>query len=494
MERAVLAGLLGFALGIAAYDLLLPSVLLPLWTLGAAGFLALLWLKKRQETARLVVCALVFGVALGACRTLLSSIGLPSSLEAKMGERVVLEGVIVADPDIRETTARLVAEVTVPEGTTKLLVVTGRYPSFSYGEEVRIEGKLETPEPFSTDAGRVFAYDRFLAKDGVFGIIEYASVEHIAAREGWRLIPGFLYDLKNAGVAALSAALPEPHASLASGLILGGKQGLGESLLDDFIVAGLVHIVVLSGYNVMIVADFVMRLFGFLMRRRAALVGAAAIALFVIAAGAGPASIRAGIMAVIALYARATGRAYEAFRALLLAAFLMLLMSPLTLLYDPGFQLSFVATLGLIFGAPQVERLLSFLKSAFLRGIAASTIAAQVAVLPLLLYQNGLLSLVALPANLLVLPFVPLAMLFSALALFVAALLPSFGPLFALPAYMLLSGIIFTVETAASIPLAAVSVPSFPFVLVVVAYGTLGYLLYMTKSLAQETASQPHAS
>jgi competence protein ComEC len=344
---------------------------------------------------------------------------------------------------------------------------------------------LELPEPFETTGGRVFRYDSFLAKDGVFSVIQNARVEVLAPREGvWLGIRGALSDFKFQGLDALAKALPEPNASLAGGLILGGKQGLGKELLNDFITSGLVHIVVLSGYNVMIVADAVFRMFGFLSKRWAAGAAVFTILSFVLVAGAGAASVRAGIMASIALYGRASGRKYHALRALIFAGVLMLIQNPLVLAFDPGFQLSFIATLGLIFGTPITERWLTFIRSPFLREIASSTIAAQIAVLPLLLYQNGLFSLVALPANLLVLPVVPIAMLLSAFAGLAGLLVPGIAPLLGFPAHMVLSYIIGAVELFAHVPFAAVSLPAFPFVLVIAAYAVLGvYVSRISKKL-----------
>jgi competence protein ComEC len=473
--RHLLTGVAGFALGILAQSLLSLSWMHVLYVLFLAVVVTTLFIWKRILLYLLVVVFLVGG-ALGMARTELAATTLPPEFGSLIGVETTIEGIVVADPDLRETSQRLLVQIKGEPAMTKVLVVAPLYPPVRYGESIRASGILMRPEPFATDGGRTFAYDAFLAKDGIYAVMKNAQIENIAPRDGvYMRVRGALSDLKFAGVDALAVALPEPHASLAAGLILGGKQGLGEALLDDFIRSGLVHVVVLSGYNVMIVADFVMRLFGFLSHAWSASLGALTIGAFVLAAGAGPASIRAGIMAAIALYGRATGRSYEAFRALIFAGVLMLLWNPLTLPYDPGFQLSFIATLGLIFGAPIVERPLSFVKSRFLREIASSTIAAQIAVLPLLLYQNGLFSLVALPANLLVLPSLPLAMLASFAAMLAGALAPVAAPVVGLPAYALLSYIIGAVELASDLPLAAFTVPAFPFALVVLAYALLAF-------------------
>lgn len=478
--RLLITGVVGFSLGVLSASFFT----VPWAGIGFAllmGVLFALFRFWKKEGAYLVAGVLFITVSLGMVRTVLQPSALPDTFRPLIGEVAAIEGIVVADPDVRESSQRLTIEIEDDGVKTRVLVVAPPYPTVSYGESVHAIGKLELPESFDTVSGRVFRYDKFLAKDGVFAVMQNADIEITAPRTGlWTQMRGSLSDFKFTGLSALATALPEPQASLAGGLILGGKQGLGKDLLDDFIRSGLVHIVVLSGYNVMIVADAVFRLFGFLSKRTAAFAAAATIIAFVVSAGAGAASIRAGVMACIALYGRASGRTYDAFRALIVAGLLMLLWNPLTLAFDPGFQLSFLATLGLMFGAPITERWLAFVKSTFLREIAASTMAAQIAVLPLLLYQNGLFSVVALPTNLLVLPFVPFAMLASAVAGAAGLLIPSFAPIFAFPAYLVLSYITNLVEFAAHLPFAAIALPAFPFVLVLVAYALLSAYVYKT--------------
>lgn len=475
---ALLFAFAGFALGIASESLARLGIPSALAALSASALLFLLYAARPARRAHLLAGAFMLAAAAGVFRASFVERTLPGAFAPSLGSEVEFMGRIAEEPDLRETSARLTVEVEEGGATTRILAVAPLHPESRFGDRVLVRGTLEAPEPFSTDGGRVFRYDRFLAKDGIFAIVPNAEVEAVAPREGvFDAARGSLSDLKFAGVRALSAALPEPHASLAAGLILGGKQGLGEELLDAFVRTGLVHIVVLSGYNVMIVAEAALRAAGFMGKRAASGIAGAIIALFVLASGAGAASVRAGLMAGIALYGRATGRTYAAFRALMLAGALMLLWNPLLLTDDPGFGLSFMATLGLVFGAPLFERWLAFVRPRFLREIVAATCAAQTGVLPLLLYQNGLFSLVALPANALVLPLVPLAMLASFLAMLAGLILPAVAPLFGIPAYALLSYVIGIAEAAASLPLAAFTVPAFPFALVVAAYAALGFFV-----------------
>lgn len=405
----------------------------------------------------------------------------PTAFEPLFETKIELEGIIKADPDIRETNQRVTVELEHNGNMMRVIAVADLHPEFRFGERVVVAGKLERPEPFATDGGRAFAYDTFLAKDGIFGIVPFASVTVLEESQWPYVFRAYLFDGKHRFNDALGMALPEPYASLASGIITGGKQGLGKELLEDFTVAGLLPVVVLSGYNVMIVAEGVLAAFRFLPKRLGLSLAMFTVLLFVLAAGAGASATRAGLMAGIGLFARMSGRTYHALIALTFVLVAMLLSNPLLLVHDPGLQFSFIATLGLILGTPRVEPYLTRIRFAFLREIIASTIAAQLFVLPILLYQTGNLSLVALPANVLVLPVIPLAMLASAIAGAVALIVPVLAPAAGLPALALLAYVVGVAEWSARLPLAQVIVPAFPFWVTLVLYALLSFVMVRMK-------------
>ena len=139
--------------------------------------------------------------------------------------------------------------------------------------------------------------------------------------------------------------------------------------------------------------------------------------MFALIVGLSATVVRASVMACILLIAQAYGRTYDVLRALLFAGVVMIAINPFLLLYDIGFQFSFMATVGLILVAPQFESFVSdgFSKLGF-RDFFIATVATQIAVLPLLLYHIGEVSLIAVVVNVLVLPAVPFAMLTTFLA------------------------------------------------------------------------------
>jgi len=346
---------------------------------------------------------------------------------------------------------------------------------------VRVRGTLSLPEAFETNNGRTFRYDKYLQARDIRFLISFGSIR-TEEPAPWYSVPAFLARIKHAFLDGLSRALPKPDSALAGGIVIGGKAGLGTALTDAFTRSGLVQIIVLSGYNVMIVAEWVMIFLALLRlpRRLQFFAGGAALLLFVGIAGISSTAVRAAIMALIALYARATGRSYAASRALLVAVLLMLVWNPLYLLFDPGFGLSVAATAGIIWLAPIIEARLIRLRP-FLKNALATTLAAQVAVLPLLLYNIGLFSLVALPANLLVNPLVPLAMAGAAIAGVVGMTIGTFVPFIAtiagFPALILTRYFIFIAEKSSALPYAAFTLERFPFLFVLAAYAALIYIV-----------------
>jgi competence protein ComEC len=422
-------------------------------------------------------------LALGILRMSLADTPMPRVFAAQIKHHVSYQGIVASDPDRRDTEQLVDVSVTQSGEHTKILAIAPLYPEVAVGERVTLSGTLAVPQPFATDDGRTFAYDKYLQKDGARFEIEHAYLDEVAPAP-WYSLPAFFARIKHLFLNGIAAALPEPSASLAAGLAIGGKSGLGTALEQSFVLSGLVQLVVLSGYNVMIVAEGAMLFIGALRlsRKWQAIAGALAVILFVLIAGLSSTALRAALMALIALYARATGRSYAASRALLAVIFLMLLWSPLILAYDPGFDLSVAATAGLIWLAPLIEVRLARVPSDSWRVGIATTLAAQAAVLPLLLYDTGNLSLVSIPANLLTMPIVPFAMAAAAIAALAGILLGHFAFIIAFPAYLATSYIIWIARTASALPLAAFAIPAFSFWLVLAAYAALAYIAFAKRS------------
>lgn len=358
-------------------------------------------------------------------------------------------GTIVTDPDVRSDSIFLTVQSA--DLASKVLVKTARYPEWQYGDEVKVTGQLKLPEAFDTDTGRVFDYPKYLAARGIGLTVSFAQVELVnKSRSWWR----FIFLPKKYFTASVNRSINQPESALANGITVGEKQALSKDIQKAFQITSLSHIIVLSGYNVSIVGNSLSH-FG-------SGIGIVGIILFGFMVGGGASVWRAVIMALIAVIGRRLGRTYDALRALIATALVMSAYNPLWLLYDAGFQLSFLATAGILIGTPWWQKKLVRVPERFgLRDTLAVTLGAQMAVLPLLLYLSGILSFTSIPANVLVVPLVPIAM-FAVLIVGVVGLV--FSPaavLIGYPVSLLLSYMITVPLWLAKLPGGFITLPAF---------------------------------
>lgn len=443
----------------------------------------------------LAVSIFLLALALGLARIGLEDYRYENNLSVIAGEKVSIKGIVSEYPDIRETNKRFIIEldeVSVFDkkfpATERVLVISDLYPAIHYGDEVALSGKLEQIKNFSDD-GTNFDYKKWLAKDGVFYEMFYPSISVVSTDKGNPTISK-LFLIREKFSEKLRENINEPDSALALGMLIGEKHALPKTILDDFKTAGVIHLVVLSGYNIALVSQFFMKTFSFLPTLFRTGAGGIAIILFVLMTGGGASAIRAAVMALIALLGIATGRTYDAGRALFVAGFLMLLENPNVLMFDPSFELSFLATLGLIYLTPLIHTHLGRWKPRWLRELLSQTLATQIAVLPLLIYMSSSVSLLAIPANLLILPTVPFAMAGS----FVAGLLGFIGHTIALPFSLLTSALlsyaILTAKFFAGLPFSAVAIPAgVGSIIALVLVAGIIFMLLKKKALVEKPVS-----
>lgn len=409
-------------------------------------------------------------IAIACARFFFFTPKIPSYSDA-VGKSVILEGLVSEDPDIRLKNKLL--KIKIKDQKVNILVTVGREVEVSYGDMVRVQGVLEEPENFITLSGKEFNYKRYLANQDIYFLIRRANIE-ITSRDNGNIIKSFLYKIRNDFIKNINRVIGSPESDLANGLILGVRGGFTEDTKQEFINTGTIHIIALSGYNVSIVADGVMKTFSVIFSQTVSIIfGIFIILLFVIMTGASATAVRAGIMATIMLLGRMTGRNYLAGRALVIAGLLMIAYDP-RVLVDMSFQLSFIATGGVLFMTPKVINWFKFLPMRFkIRETLASTVAATIAVVPLLLYLTGVLSLVSLFANILILLFIPMAMLF----VFITGLTGFISPILSIPfgyiSYLILSYILFVVHGLGTLSFSSVTLHSFPLVFTLIIYAFL---------------------
>lgn len=410
-------------------------------------------LRSPSKTLALILAVFCFGVLIYDLlpHALPSIAGVPSS-------SIRVSGVVDAEVERRIDSQRIVlGHVAFADDPRegKLLVWTQLYPEIGYGDELVFNCRVEVSEPFEG-----FAYDKYLATKGIYAVCYRPQYIDVHPSSSWSVVGGILA-IKSFAIDTLRSTLPEPHASFLSGLLFGGSTALSSGLKDDFRAAGTSHILAASGYNVSIfsVAFLSFILSTRLGRRRGLILTTTLLVLYVVIAGASAAVVRAGIMGFLVVLERWISRKANMLNAFLLTASFMLLFNPLLLLYDVGFQLSFIATVAIVtFTKPWSERLDFVPTTLGMREAFAGSLAAIVLTLPIVLWHFGAISLVAPFANLLVLPLVPYAMATTGIGLLVGITSDPIGSLVMLPTWAFSNVMLRVIEMFGSIPFALAKV------------------------------------
>ncbi|MDD4931011.1 MAG: ComEC/Rec2 family competence protein [Candidatus Colwellbacteria bacterium] len=267
------------------------------------------------------------------------------------------------------------------------------YPSFRYGDILMIDGKIS------------------LTKNGTPTVI-FPEITIVGEGAGSPIIAA-VFKLRERLTAGLKSSLSPRSSALASGILLGDKSGFSDDMWDDFRETGTTHIVALSGFNIAVVIWAVgLLVAGFSRRFRSACV-LITVSLFVIMAGAESSAVRAAIMGSLMLMGRDIGRSTGMRNVIALSALLMVVWDPSVVIMDIGFELSFLAVIGIIYLAPFIRGLIGLTEEASLGGVLVDTVSAQVMVLPILLLRFGSVSWYSVIVNLVVVGTVPLAMTLS---------------------------------------------------------------------------------
>src|SRR3989344_2276829 len=347
------------------------------------------------------------------------SVNTAEDLDGLAGRNIKIIGYVSTEPEVDGSLQRF----TFSFNGKKILVTTSSYPRYEFGDFIEAEGKLELPQNFtsSTGSGRVeFDYVAYLKKDGIRTTLFFPEIKNHDAKLDLGLLENFrlalyknIFSIKNEFQEAINLSVPEPNASFINGILLGARQNIPDDLKDAFSKTGTTHILAISGYNIMIISEAVLLgLIWFFKRRIAFWISVIVIILFVILTGASASVVRAAIMGLLLSFAHGYGRLYDQKNSIILAGAAMVWFNPLVLVFDIGFQLSFAAVLGLIYIFPWLDyKLYKVSKLGGLKELILMTLSAQVAVAPLLIYYFGNFSLISLPTNVLILSFLPYAML-----------------------------------------------------------------------------------
>lgn len=391
-------------------------------------------------------------------------------IAAYNNSRLTLVGRVCEEADTDYKSRRLTVCV-CGQTKGKILITTNLYPIYNYGDFLKISGELKAP-PLILG----FDYEKYLARYDVYSVMYYPKIELTA---GELSLPQKVYLNLMKGKwrlkETIDSNLPEPEAGLAAALLLGYRRTVLREDLNIFSRVGLSHMIAISGSHITILSALIINfLLAFGVRRRRALIIIFGFLIFYpLITGLAASAVRSAIMGGLAFLALYYERTSSLVRALVFSAAAMLMFNPKLLRDDIGFQLSFLALLGIIYLYPMgekiTEKLLNKVKTKsfrknFLKTILDTinlTLVSQIIILPVALINFGQLSVIAPLANVLVLWTFPLLLAALIMALFLSIMIPPLSTIWFFLPYLLLKFIFVVSNFLATPSWAAVTVNSF---------------------------------
>ncbi len=430
-----------------------------------------------------------------------------NAAEAKYTERqsVVFQGIINDEPDIRKDHVKYKLKSLRLEGLRpraqnlklksltqdskvftdnwqnvhgNILVKAPLYPQYQYGDLLEIECALTQPDVIED-----FRYDKYLAKADIYSTCYQPKIKLIESGKG-SFFQSAILKLKARVVETVGQILPEPQASFLGGLLWGAKKGMPEEILENFNRTGVTHIIAVSGYNITIIATMLNNLFISLgiSRKKAFWLIVLAVSFFIVITGFPSSIIRAGIMGLVVLIAQTVGRAPKMTNTLAIVCLIMLLFNPKILIWDTGFQLSFLATVGLVYLSSTVKKIFARLPDLLsIKESLSTTLSAIIMTAPLILFQFGRFSIIAPIANLLILPIIPINMAVGFLAVVLGLIWLPLGQAAGWISWVFLTYVLELTEIFSTIDWASREVTNLPWIFMVGGYLIIGWFIYKHK-------------
>ena len=481
-SKILLAGCLSFIAGVGLASFLPAGLLVKdLWFFSGSLVSAILLItlrgfKKESKLFRAMTLIFLFFtfLFLGIWRY---SVSLPKDYPDQIwrynGEKVKVIGRVADEADTREANRKLKIEaeylVINAEGEKqnreikmpvkgKILTTVNLYPEYGFRDRLELSCELKKPEPVED-----FSYDRYLSRYDIYSLCYYPEIKFLEKENFGGFSVGRFYEevlrVRKGIKSVIDRGMGDPESSIAQAITFGLRNYLPQELKDAFSQTGLTHIMAVSGANISILTMIVMNSLMALgaKRKLAFRITAAWIIFFVILVAAPASAVRAGVMGFIVLWALNLGRLNKTIGAILLAAGIMLFFNPKILRDDLGFQLSFLATLSLVYFYPifsawlarreKLSRVPKIISETLL-----ITLAAQVLTLPVLVFNFHFISLSAPLANLLALWAILPITFFTFFGLIFSLLFSGHENIIFFPAWAFVKYLVILAKNLASLP------------------------------------------
>lgn len=413
------------------------------WLVLCVVFLPVVFKRKLQALLFCISCALIAGQLYG-----LSALAKEQPLTNLIGQKIEATAVVSEDA-YYDSKKRLVSvvelrQVSYPtklETNAPVRISTYSVSGLLRGDVIRLKGRLVT------------------TLGNVSGAMYFADVEIIGRENSWANNFRLRFE------AGLRNALPEPQASFAAGLLIGQRSGLPEIWQDILRDAGLTHIIAVSGYNLTILVVFIRRLLKKGSRYQILLMSSLLVAGFLAITGFSPSILRAAIVVALLQFGWFYGKQFRPIVLIALAIAISAAIDPFQLWRSVGWYLSFAAFFGIIVLAPLGNKNLEPTMSTSykddqnpLKSLILESLIALLMTAPIIIVIFGRFSAVSILANIVVAPFIPLAMATSFAAGIAGMYVPLLSGFVALPALVLLTAILDVANLVSRLPGSSIEV------------------------------------
>ncbi|GHT38812.1 hypothetical protein AGMMS49593_08890 [Endomicrobiia bacterium] len=322
---------------------------------------------------------------------------------------VSVEGKVISVPLLAKNGKEFMFKTSIVNGNVlneKVIVNLPAGYSVSYGDIINIEGKLK--KPFSSAFPLVFDYQKYLARDEVYTILNASSFEYIKAHPN--IVNKFAFAFQQDIIKKIDVYFKRPCSGVLKSLIIGDKSSLTSDVKNTFSDSGVMHILVVSGLHVGFVGAivlFVLKLTG-LSLKKASLLSIPFVLFYVIATGANPPAARSVIMLSCIFFSLSLDREPLIYNSLSLSALVILMFQPQQL-FTASFQMSYCATIGIVCF---YQRILGFFRNVkgkilrFFCGVLSVTVSAQIVLIPVCMYYFGKISIISFVTNIIVVPLI----------------------------------------------------------------------------------------
>lgn len=368
-----------------------------------------------------------------------------------------------------------------------VIIFTNNFSNYKYQDLIKVEGVISVPQNLNG-----FDYQGYLAKEGIVMTMAYPKIEIINSNKKLSLAQFFysnILNFKSKMRTQIQNNLPPLEAAVISAMILGDSGGMSDELKQELSKSGLSHAIAISGAHIVLFSMIMFEIFLFfgLWKKQAALITIILIIIYVGLVGGMASAVRSGIMGCLLMASQLFDRSAQNERLLGFAGFLILFQNPLSLKYDLGFQLSFLAIFGIIFVAPHINYWLlkkTSNKFKIIIGIISATLAAQILTLPILVFNFGYVSTIALISNFLTAPLMPILMGLGIAFPIIGIIFPFLGQIISFPLLILTKYLLWVIEVCAKMPFATINFEIGIFTMVLI------YLMILFFILKQKNKSK----